>query len=200
MQGVFGLVERDLENTPRSGWGERMEAMQTASGGLVSLLSLEAAAALDEEELSAVKSGKLLSIYEEDTFFKRLKNSGQVLRMKPGTHGSYWYTGEDERVTALTLHLIARELQRHEQVNPELAFKEIRPVFGFPTALLTTVPRFDDPEATHEFERRELWIDTDHEILWCRLPGTGYYLKLGPFRRAGPISCATPFTGSSDCL
>lgn len=113
MQGVFKLAARELENTPRSEWNNRIKVMKTVSGSLVSLLTLEEVESLDEKELSAIKNGKLQSIYEEDTFFKRLKDSDQVLRMKPGTHGSYWYTGEDERVTALTLHLIGRELKRH---------------------------------------------------------------------------------------
>ncbi len=180
MQGVFKLAARELANTPRSEWNNRIKAMKTASGSLVSLLPLEEVESLDEKELSAIKNGKLQSIYEEDTFFKRLKNSDLVLRMKPGTHGSYWYTGEDERVTALTLHLIGLELKRYDQMSPEQAFEIIKPVFGFPIKLGTSVPQFDDPMATREFKRSGIWIDMDDETVWCNLPETPYYLKLGP--------------------
>lgn len=180
MKGVFELAVQEFEESPKSNWGHQLEGMQKASGALVAMIPLTEVEALGEKELSGIRTGRLLSVGKEDTFYRRLTNSDQVLRMTPGIHGSFWYTGEDERVTTLTVYLVSRSLQHHRDVTLEQTMDTLQPSFGFPISLNTFFAVSNDPKASQMMARKGIWVDEEEDIIWCHLADFNCYLVLGP--------------------
>ena|GEM_PF-259678 len=180
MKGVMELALQEFERSPKGNWGRQLEEMQEVSGALVSILPLREVEALGEQELSNIRIGRLLSVSKEDTFYRRLTNSDQVLRMTPGIHGSFWYTGEDERVTTLTIYLVSRSLQQQRDVTLEQAMDSLQSSFGFPMSLSTFLPASKDPKVAQVLARKGIWVDEEEDIIWCLLPDLNCYLVLGP--------------------
>ncbi len=126
LSGTFELAVAELAPLSGGEMRNRVENLGERFGGIVSLISLED---LDREdgELSGLEQGKLVSRFEQDTFYRRIPGTGNVLRIKPRLHGSPWFMGEDERLSGLTLHLLGEAF--HDKAAPAKRF-------GFPVAVV----------------------------------------------------------------
>ncbi|VFQ42774.1 ATP-binding protein [Desulfoluna butyratoxydans] len=179
MKGVMELAVREFRAVPPFRWPELVRAFGEVSGRLVSVVPLADVKGLEDDALQGLVDGKLVSDYSEDAFYRRLAKSDQVLLVEPGRDGSSWYTGEDERVTDLTVYLISRELQRQDSLSAEEALASIGPVFGFPVRLSKAPPADGGQGAVDRLARRGIWVDKKADIAWCTLPGVESYLALG---------------------
>ncbi|SCX80185.1 ATP-binding protein [Desulfoluna spongiiphila] len=179
MKGVMDLAVREFRAVPPSRWPELVRAFGEVSGRLASVVPLADVKGLEEDAQQGLRDGELVSDYSEDAFYRRLGKSDQVLLVEPGRDGSSWYTGEDDRVSDLTVFLVSRELRRQDSLSAEEALAAIRPVFGFPVRLSKAPPAAGGERAVDRLARRGIWVDKKADIAWCTLPGVESYLVLG---------------------
>lgn len=111
MKGTAFLAEREFAALSANLYPALVRELSIKSGKILSILPLEKLDTSDKE-LKGLPEGMLVSIYEEDTFYKRITGTDYVLRIKPALDGSEWFLGQDPRLSALTIALIDRSLAR----------------------------------------------------------------------------------------
>ncbi len=188
-QGTFSLLESRLHTAPEAQWPGLIDELNQGGGYIIRLLPVESPT-FSPLMLNRLNSGVMIFTNIDDTIhcYKRIPGSKWVLELP----FDQTETDNNQRLSNSTFNLIEMSLREQPQNNWPATVTTLSQRFSFPVILLEKGQVELAPSQLAVLENGEIVVqtldDNSDELLYRRVAGTPYVIKLGPFNEPLTLS------------